>query len=245
MSTRILGLCALVVVAVGCSSDYNGLLEAGTCFQSVANPSLQPILGFETLSDWSIASYSTGTLAHSTKHTEGQYSLSVTNNGYTTVQSIPMAAPTTVGNWVAVDIYLPTPASQSYAGALQAYVQIPSQNLYNAYLGQQELTGLPTNQWITLIFPVSASAQQPVLAAKNDLQLIFAINMPSGANSTRATMPMRMATMPPMAVVTATRATMPMRIAPKATPTMATRGLTRIRRAMSQMRPTSQIHTTL
>ena len=139
---------------------------------------------FETLSDWSIASYSTGTLAHSTNHTEGKYSLSVTNNQYTTVQSVPMAAPSAVGNWVAVDMYLPTPASQFYAGAVQAYVQIPSQNLYNAYLGQTELTGLPTNQWISLVYPIPASDQQQVLAAKNDLQLIFAINIPSGANST-------------------------------------------------------------
>ena len=66
------------------------------------------------------------------------------------------------------DLTSPNP---SWLGAVQMYLTCPSANFFNQYIGEDELTGLPLNNYSTLSYPIPApiAPMAPVSLAANTL----------------------------------------------------------------------------
>jgi hypothetical protein len=82
---------------------------------------------------------------------------------------------------VSFDLSLPTPANPYWAGATQLYVDCHSHSVYNQYLGQKELTGLATGQFLTMSFDVPSAVQSALSHGCADLSFTIAINVPTNS----------------------------------------------------------------
>lgn len=147
--------------------------------------SASDVLGFETASDWTVVQ-GTGTLASSTVHSQGARSLSLTNprpNPFVVLQSSALAN-TQIGTTTSTlgfDILLPVfQQNPFWKGAVQLYVEIPSQNLFNAFVGQVELTPFSVNVFHHLSFQVSASILAKLRATYTDLKFKISLNVALG-----------------------------------------------------------------
>src|SRR6516165_1783561 len=129
-----------VTTAFACSSQ-----QPDDVTQVTSALTTSDVLGFEHLSDWTVVQ-GTATLSLSTVHTQGSFSLAVTNpNGFIVFQSRALANTQigTITNTVGLDVQIPTvQPNPFYKGAVQLYIEIPSKNLFNAFVAQVELTPL-------------------------------------------------------------------------------------------------------
>jgi hypothetical protein len=142
------------------------------------------VLGFEEPALWSV---SAGTKARSLDHSQGTASLELSNISWVEISSTPLST-ADVGNPVEVSFDLKLPASQPnpyWFGAAQLYLESPSRNLYNAFIGQAELTGLPTEKFATLAFTVPQAVRNSLAPGASDLKLKIALNVPSGPGKYR------------------------------------------------------------
>ena len=57
------------------------------------------------------------------------------------------------------------------------YLTCPSANVFNNYIGQVELTGLPQNKYSTLRFPLPSSTVSTLTSNRSDCSFSFAINV--------------------------------------------------------------------
>ena len=141
---------------------------------------LPRILGMEDPADWTITS---GTIVGTSLalKTQNNFSLAVQPNGYTTLTSLPMTSIGPVNPEITIDVRMPaTQPNPTWFGAVQLFATLPSQNLYNVYLGQQELTGLATEQFHTLHFPLAEDIRAKLnLATYSDLRLTVVLNAPT------------------------------------------------------------------
>lgn len=62
-------------------------------------------------------------------------------------------------------------------GAVQVYASCPSGGMNNAYIGQAELTGLPTGVFSTVSYTVPASVRSTLSATHNDCFFSVAVNV--------------------------------------------------------------------
>lgn len=117
---------------------------------------LQQLLGFETTADWSSAQASLATT--SSLHTQGCFGLQVGGGGYRTLNSTFFATPLPgTTQTLALDVFVPpNPPNPSWLGAVQLYLTCGSANLFNQYIGEDELTGLPLGKFSTLSYPIPA-----------------------------------------------------------------------------------------
>jgi hypothetical protein len=85
----------------------------------------------------------------------------------------------TVSSTLAVDVMLPVQqANPFWLGAVQLYITCPSHNIYNAFLGQAELTGEALGVWNTLTFPVpSADVTSLLSSGYSDLTFSVVLNV--------------------------------------------------------------------
>lgn len=105
------------------------------------------------------------------------------------------------------DIRLPSEQiNPNWFGAVQMQVSIPSKGVYNAYLGQAELTLLPVGQFSTLQFPVPPALVPALNGSYTDLQFSIVLNLPQGAPGTYNIDNLRVGalTTPPVALPTDT-----------------------------------------
>jgi len=162
---------------VGCVGET----EDGTDNLSVRRGALTDptaVMGFESASYWSTTG---GSLATSTTHTQGSSSLAVTEQGYIELTSVALPTVSAVGPDLAFDIQLPSPQPNPYwYGQVQMFVSVPSQSLYNVFLGAVELTGLPLQTFKTVKFVVDAATQTKLRASYSDLKWKVVLNTPSG-----------------------------------------------------------------
>jgi RHS repeat-associated protein len=85
-----------------------------------------------------------------------------------------------VGPLVMLDILLPTQQGNPYwFGDVQMFANAPSVGIYNQYLGQVELTGLPLATWQTLPFQLTSDLVTRLSGSYSDLTLTIAINVPA------------------------------------------------------------------
>ncbi len=176
------------LVGLGCGPGSD---EDDTVTMTAALVSSQDVLGFEVLDAWTPSS---GTEALTTTHTQGAsaYALTAPVN-FTNIVGAPIdnAAPSlqgisAAGSGLALDMVIPTQQpNPSFIGSVQLLVNSPSRGLFNRFLGQVELTGLPRGSFQTLRFPVSDAVRTALRNATfSDLTFTVALNAPAGATGT-------------------------------------------------------------
>jgi hypothetical protein len=75
-----------------------------------------------------------------------------------TASGIFNTAALSVNSALSVDLFIPgNQPNPFWLGALQMYLSCPTDNVFNQYIGQVELTGKPVNQFSTLRFPLPAA----------------------------------------------------------------------------------------
>ena len=149
-------LLALNVAAASCRQSKPSS-EAIEDVQSALSSNAGDILGFEVPADWHITSGQNIALTSSTTHTQGNLSLAVRAQNYVSIQSALFSVNTAIAGPISYDLFLPPPANPFWAGATQAYVDCHSLSIYNQFLGQTELTGVPTGKFTTMSFALPAA----------------------------------------------------------------------------------------
>jgi alpha-tubulin suppressor-like RCC1 family protein len=146
------------------------------------------ILGFETTAGWQVTTGTSVTLSQSTQHVQGNFSLGVRSpNGFAEIKSnqLSSTAVASIVSPVGFDLMLPTTqVNPSYFGAAQLYYDIPSKNVFNAFIGQVELTGRPTGVFQRVEFALSASQLTTLRSSYTDLDFKIALNLPTGETGT-------------------------------------------------------------
>ena len=138
---------------------------------------IQRLFGFEDDLSWSSAQATLSPVIAPV--TQGCGALGIAGQGYMTIASAPFATSAlTLGPALSVDLFIPgNQPNQFYLGALQMYLTCPSANVFNAYIGQDELTGKPQNAYSTFRYPlpsnVTGTLQQPL----GDCSVGFALNV--------------------------------------------------------------------
>jgi len=147
---------------------------------TVNNGDLAAILGFENSDDWTVAGGTSQGTSAATR-SQGNFSLIVQAVGYTTITSKPLVSIAPINPTIKFDLELPTlQPNPNWFGAAQLYVSAPSLNLYNAYIGQRDLTGLPTGQFTTLSFDVPSNIQALLNSTTySDLRFTIVLNVPA------------------------------------------------------------------
>lgn len=133
--------------------------------------------GFEDAGMWSSSQASLSTVI--SPRTEGCFAMGVTGAGYMTIQS-PVFPSSDAGqvSKLSVDLFVPVSQPNPYwLGALQSYLECPSANLFNAYIGQVELTGLPKGEFSTLSFSLPSNVRSTLVGNWNDCVLRLALNV--------------------------------------------------------------------
>jgi hypothetical protein len=141
---------------------------------------------FENLTDWQVQGGATATLSNNA--VSGAHSLAISANGWTPITSIPLSSALLRGaatspNLAAVSFALEIPTTQPnpyWIGAAQMYISAPSANVYNAYLGQVELTGLPQGAFQRLNFTIPDYALHALTEDHNDVTFTIVLNVNAG-----------------------------------------------------------------
>lgn len=117
---------------------------------------------------------------------EGTGSFSVTPAGYKILESHPVTQDAVGGtSFVAFDFKISSlQANPWWVGAIQLYVECPSLNVWNQWIGQIELTGLAKDEWQTgrLAVPEYV-AKQLQGASYSDLKVRVAVNLNPGSGA--------------------------------------------------------------
>ena len=162
----------------GHSCTANDTCQAGACLGSSTSTCSAPVMDFETTNTWFFSSNGT-VVGLNPNHTQGANSLEVKPHGYAPLVSTQQSSLGDVGPLVLLDILLPTQQPNPYwYGAVQMYVSAPSLSIYNAYLGQVELTGLPLNKWQTMAFQLTPQMAAQLSGTYSDLTFTIVLNVP-------------------------------------------------------------------
>jgi hypothetical protein len=153
---------------------------------TVAN-ACNPALCFENPSLWT-PSWNGPDMVRSTSladHVEGAAAMSAIPNNYVALETPNLDQTVAKGfNMLQISMKFSTMINPWYYGAVQFYLECPSLGVYNQYVGQFDLTGLPLGTWNTevMIIPSSLGSQ---LAGKTftDLKVRMAVNIPAGSGA--------------------------------------------------------------
>src|SRR5581483_10351014 len=175
---------SLTPVAVASCRQYTPVAEAVESRGSALSSNAGDVLGFEVASDWHITSGQNIPLTSSTTHTQGNFSLAVKAQNYVSIQSATISVSSAIAGPISYDLFLPPPANPFWAGATQAYVDCHSLSIYNQFLGQTELTGLPTGTFNPISFALPPSTKATLSHGCQDLSFTIVINVPSNSTGT-------------------------------------------------------------
>lgn len=84
-----------------------------------------------------------------------------------------------VGTELLAQLYVPSGSGNGWVGDLQLYVDVPSANLWNAWVGYQSLASLPQGRWTSLSFGIPEHVRQILLDVYPDARFRFASNVAS------------------------------------------------------------------
>lgn len=116
---------------------------------------------------------------NTTEKTQGQASMQFTTAGYglCTSPRIRCEDVAITGDELWFDVKLPKHLSNPWwVGDLSLYVEVPSANVFNAWVGRTELTGLPVDQWVTVSIAATPTLLQALGGSCADARLKFALN---------------------------------------------------------------------
>ena len=137
------------------------------------------ILGFETpTADWTSP---TGVLGQSTTRSQGSFSVSVRNNGWTEVVSRQLSSLGPVGPMVNYDLRLPQTVTW---GETRMIVRIPSKSVSWQELGSTPLTGMPAGAFQKITYAIPPALMAAMSSTYSDLEFRIVINAPVFANQT-------------------------------------------------------------
>jgi lysophospholipase L1-like esterase len=175
--THALALCTFLASGCGRSSEYEGsIAKLASALAPSAN---EGVLGFEDPSTWAVTLGSMAAGATDPTATEGAASLAVHPSGFgvLTSQSFPVLSAIT--GPVSYDLWVPSEQANSYwFGATQLYLNCPSRGVYNAFVGQAELTQLKTDRFHTIQFAIPDSTLGALDRGCTDLSFSIALNVP-------------------------------------------------------------------
>jgi hypothetical protein len=140
------------------------------------------VFGFEDTSGW-IAPAGIAT-RNTTNKTQGSASLRISGGGYQTINSIDLSTAKITGetSTLKLDFYIgATQPNRYWIGQVQLFASCPSAGLYNAYIGQCELTGLPYSAFSTLSFTLSGDVLAILRGNYTDFSFKWALNTNSGS----------------------------------------------------------------
>ena len=173
---------ALVLGAAACSQAADPVERGQSALTATSDP-----MQLEAATDWQVTQGRVRSLTVTGVHTQGAGALAVAApQGYTRLESAAMSSDNPqlsrldTGVSLNLDLQLPTQqANPFWFGAVQAYLSAPSRNVYNAYLGQVELTGMRTGLYTTLHFKVPDAAVSALKGASySDLTIGLVLNVP-------------------------------------------------------------------
>jgi hypothetical protein len=151
------------------------------------------VLGFEAANLWKVVQGSVQSLTLTDTRTQGAKALAVARpSGYVRLDSVKLSSTNPElgeidrGVSANIDLMIPTQQANPYwFGSVQMYVSAPSRNLYNAFLGQVELTGMRKEVYSSLTFKFPDYAAD-ALKGKTYSDLVFgvALNVPLNAPGT-------------------------------------------------------------
>jgi hypothetical protein len=142
-----------------------------------------PALCFEDASLWTPVWGSSAALTNTKDRVEGSQALSLVPNDFIWLESPNMDQSVAKGfNMLQISMKFSTMVNPYYYGSIMFFFEVPSLNIYNQWVGQLDLTGLPLGIWNTkaMIIPSSLGAQ---LAGKtfSDFKVRMAVNIPKGS----------------------------------------------------------------
>jgi hypothetical protein len=178
------GLAFVGVASAGCRPTAEE--QVAVSARALATSANEAILGFEDPSAWTVTQGGLPPGTASANHTEGSFSLAVNPSGYGVLTSPPFAVLSALTGPISYDLYVPSAQANPYwFGATQLYLDCPPRNIYNAFIGQVELTGLEADSFHTMAFSISDPG---TLAALDggcvDLSFAIAINVPWNETTT-------------------------------------------------------------
>lgn len=168
----------LSLITSGCSSTdtHRDQLREHQQFLTVEQ---SRVLGFESpVADWSTSNGAT--VSASVIVTEGNASLAVSPNGWTEITSRAIPATGMARDTASFDLRLPQTLSW---GTAQLVLQIPSQNVNWADLGQRNLETLPPGEFHNLEFSLPGHVQAALNSTAGDLTFKIIINAEQGAGT--------------------------------------------------------------
>lgn len=156
--------------ALACSTapTATGDAESEVLRTSVAalTPTQQSALSFEDPSLWQVVA-GAATLAQSPLHTEGAYSLEVSNLDYVQLRhTVPLSQdgespPEVVG----YDLYLPEQyVNPAWMGDTQLFISAPSVGIWNQYLGVHSLQSRPVSRFHRFEYEIPDWIRRPCRA---------------------------------------------------------------------------------
>jgi hypothetical protein len=141
------------------------------------------VMGFEVSSLWQFITGS-GTLANiTTPKTQGDASMQISGNGYQQIKSIDLKTSKLAENSnLKVDFYVGnTQPNPWWIGYVQLYVNCPSIYMYNLYVGQVMLDGLPRGVFNTLTFALPPGVIATLAGDHDDFSFSWALNTNAGS----------------------------------------------------------------
>jgi hypothetical protein len=162
---------AAAISSAGCSGRRSDGIEEKR--GALTAPAAE-VLGFENAADWSTpATHGSSNLA-----TQGVASFSVNASGYVAIHSATFTSG--AGVQVAYDLFLPTQqTNQFWFGQTQIFIDCPAHNLFNAFVGQVELTGLPLGVFNTMKIAIPAATQAAIGGSCPNMALTITLNVPT------------------------------------------------------------------
>jgi hypothetical protein len=168
-----------VMVDVGCRQ--NAERSGDALNQQYLSTNAGSVLGFERPADWHVISGPAIPLNTSATHSQGGASLAVRARNYVALQSATIAVSSAIDGPISYDLSLPTPANPSWAGTTQLFVDCHSQSVFNQFLGQRELTGLPIGKFTTSTYTLPGPIRTALSHGCRDLGFTVVVNVSSNS----------------------------------------------------------------
>jgi hypothetical protein len=152
-------------------------------YVTVSVPPAVPIIeSFESTSNFIISQGSM--VLNTTYKTEGAASIEMKGNYYQqiTTKEMSTAGFTNLTNKLAIDLYIGNnQPNQWWIGDCAMYISCPSAAIYNVYLANIPLTGLPQNQFNTITFTLPQYIVDAFRQYHPDASFSFALNTNAGS----------------------------------------------------------------
>ncbi len=158
-------------------AQFAGVLMA-TIFSSNAVAQTQTdIFGFESTQHWSVSS---GTLANTNVHSQGNSAIAINNFSYTQLSSAPLSTLSNVSQAFEIDVQVPTVFSW---GQVQLSVSSPTLGLYSAWVGSANLANLSANTFHKLSIPIPTNIETALKQNYSDLVIKLVLSVPNTSSA--------------------------------------------------------------